>query len=43
MYGTFPCLDTCGFAKVAALEIEEQIRNTAKENSELTKGKENEL
>jgi hypothetical protein len=42
MYGTFPCPDTCGFAKVAALEIEEQIRNTAKENSELTKGKENE-
>ncbi|CAB3980182.1 Hypothetical predicted protein [Paramuricea clavata] len=42
MYGTFPCPDTCGFAKVAALEIEEQIRNNAKENSELTKGKENE-
>ena len=42
MFGTFPCPDTCGFAKVAALEIEEQVRNTGKENSEhLPKGKEN--
>ena len=41
MFGTFACPDTCGFAKVAALEIETQIQKTAKKNSVSIKGKEN--
>jgi hypothetical protein len=42
MFGTFACPDTCGFAKVAALEIETQVKNSAKDNNESRKGKVNE-
>lgn len=41
MFGTFLCPDTCGFAKVAALEIEEQVLNAAKENNKQTPGGKN--
>lgn len=38
MFRTFLCPDTCGFAKVAALEIENQVRNDARNNDKILHG-----
>ena len=32
MFGTFLSPDTCGFAKIAALEIEKEVKNAVKGN-----------
>ena len=33
MFGTFLSPGTCGFAKIAALEIEKEVKNAVKENA----------
>ena len=39
MFGTFLSPDTCGFAKIAALDIEKQVNSADKKNGESSSDK----
>ena len=43
MFGTFACPDTCGFAKVGSLHIEEEVKKSEKERGLPAKGRKNQL